>query len=75
MSGAANGAQQGELEITRLELRTILAVDLGWAVDEEAADAFLRERGRPGWLDAIARVHRTRRRDRSAAGRTARLRP
>ncbi|GAA4227858.1 hypothetical protein GCM10022254_16580 [Actinomadura meridiana] len=54
MSGAAGGTQGGDLEVTRLELRTIVAADLGWAVETEAADAFLRERGRPEWLRTIA---------------------
>lgn len=53
MSESGNGAQPGELEVTRLELRTIVAVDLGWAVEEEAAETFLRDRGRPGWLGVV----------------------
>ncbi|MEV5828474.1 hypothetical protein AB0L25_23230 [Spirillospora sp. NPDC052242] len=54
MPEAANEMQEGDFEITRLELRTLVAVDLGWAVQDEAADTFLRDRGRPGWLHALA---------------------
>jgi hypothetical protein len=50
----AEATQQGDLTVTRLALRTIVAVDLGWAVAAEAADAFLRDRGRPGWLRGLA---------------------
>jgi hypothetical protein len=43
----------GALELTRVELRTLLAVDLGWAIDQVSAKVFLRDRGRPGWLGTL----------------------
>jgi hypothetical protein len=53
MSEAAGGTPEGDLRVTRLELRTIVAADLGWAIEAEAADTFLRDRGRPEWLRTI----------------------
>jgi hypothetical protein len=49
----ADGTPEGDLKITRLELRTIVAVDLGWSVEPDAADTFLQDRGRPGWPNTL----------------------
>ncbi|RAO58694.1 hypothetical protein LUPAC06_02284 [Micromonospora saelicesensis] len=39
--------------VTRLVLRTLVAVDLGWVGSQVNSEAFLRDRGRPGWLGVV----------------------
>lgn len=39
--------------VTRLVLRTLASADLGWIAAPEAASKFLRDRGRPGWLNRL----------------------
>jgi hypothetical protein len=47
---SASKAGLEELRVTRLVLRTLMAVDLGRISKGSTAKTFLRDRGRPGWL-------------------------
>lgn len=43
----------GDLVVTRLQISTLMSADLGWISADAEADDFLRQRGRPGWLEAV----------------------
>ena len=46
-------ADEEPLLVTRLVLRTLVAVDLGWITEDTTSSAFLRDRGRPGWMQVV----------------------